>query len=165
MDMDNDTEIIRTASPIGTLRLAFTNGALTMLRPTEEVPDRNGKTCSPEAEQALRELAEYFSGTRREFSIRLAPRGTIFQQQVWAALCRIPYGEARTYGEIAQMIGNPGAVRAVGGACHANPVPIVIPCHRVIAANGPGGFGAGLETKRRLLALETGDAAPFGFTW
>ncbi len=165
MNMDSDIEIIRTASPLGTLQLTFSGGALTALRLTEDVPDRNGKICSPEAEQALRELEEYFSGTRREFSIRLAPCGTLFRQRVWAALRRIPYGEVRTYGEVARMVGQPGAMRAVGGACHANPIPVVIPCHRVVAAHGPGGFGSGLETKRRLLSLETGDAAPFGFEW
>ena len=110
-------------------------------------------------------MAEYFAGTRRTFSIPLAQRGTKFQLQVWAALRRIPYGDVRTYGEVARMVGRPGAMRAVGGACHANPIPVVIPCHRVVAAHGPGGFGSGLETKRRLLSLETGDAAPFGFEW
>lgn len=165
MNMDSEIEIIRTASPLGTLQLTFSGGALTMLRLTEASPDRRGTVCSPEAERSLRELAEYFAGTRRKFSIRLSPHGTMFQRQVWAALCRIPYGEVRTYGEVARMIGKPGAMRAVGGACHANMIPVVIPCHRVVAANGPGGFGSGLETKHRLLSLETGDAAPFGFKW
>ena len=163
--MDNDIEIIRTASPLGTLQLTFAGGALTSLRLTEDVPDRSGTDRSPEAELALRELAEYFAGTRRDFTIPLAPAGTRFRQQVWAALRRIPYGEARTYGEVARTIGKPGAMRAVGGACHANPIPVVIPCHRVVAANGPGGFGSGLEVKRRLLALETGDDTPFCFEW
>ena len=82
---------------------------------------------------------------------------------MWAALRSIPYGEVRTYGEVARMIGRPGAMRAVGGACHANPVLIVTPCHRVVAAHGAGGFGAGPETKRKLLELETGRPEPFGF--
>ena len=165
MGMKKAIEIIRTASPLGALRLEFSGGALTALRLTAETPENAGAEHSPEARLALRELEEYFAGIRREFSIPLAPRGTMFQQRVWAALRSIPYGEVRTYGEVAAMIGRPQAMRAVGGACHANPCLIITPCHRVVAAHGTGGFGSGLENKRRLLALETGDTAPFGFKW
>ena len=163
--MNSEIEIIRAASPLGTLQLTLSGGVLTRLELTEEAPDASAATPSPAARRALLELAEYFAGTRRKFSVPIAPAGTTFQRQVWAALRCIPYGEVRTYGEIARRIGRPGAMRAVGGACHANPVPIITPCHRVVAAHGPGGFGSGLEIKRRLLALETGDAAPFGFKW
>lgn len=163
--MINDTEIIRTASPLGTLQLEFRGGALAVCRFAATPPDQIASTRSDAAKQALRELAEYFSGTRRSFSIRLAPAGTPFQLAVWAALLSIPYGEVRTYGEVASMIGSPRAMRAVGGACHANPVCIITPCHRVVAANGTGGFGAGLEIKRKLLAIETGDSRPFGMDW
>ena len=164
--MKDDIEIIRTASPLGTLQLEFRGEALAACRLVATPPDPPGKVRSTAAEQALRELAEYFAGTGRKFSVRLAPAGTPFQLAVWAALRRIPYGEVRTYGEVARMIGRPKAVRAVGGACHNNPVIIITPCHRVVAANnGTGGFGAGLENKRKLLAIETGDERPFGMKW
>ena len=162
--MKTSIEIIRTASPLGTLQLEFRNGALTACRLTAEPPE-TPKTPSEEAVRTLRELNEYFAGTRRNFSVRIEAEGTPFQLAVWAAIRSIPYGKVRTYGELARMIGRPKAVRAVGGACHANPVPVITPCHRVVAANGPGGFGAGLENKRRLLAIETGDRRPFGMDW
>jgi methylated-DNA-[protein]-cysteine S-methyltransferase len=102
------------------------------------------------------QLAEYFRGERRVFDLRLAPRGTEFQLAVWRALQRIPYGETRSYSDIAREIGRPAAVRAVGAANGANPIPIVIPCHRVVGSNGSlTGFGGGIETKRWLLALES----------
>ena len=163
--MKNDPEIIRAASPLGTLQLKFRNGVLASCRIVTAPPEIPEYPPSAEAERALRELEEYFAGTRRNFSVRLNAEGTPFQLAVWAALRRIPYGEVRTYGEVAAMIGRTGASRAVGGACHANPCPIFTPCHRVVAANGAGGFGAGLEAKRRLLALETGSETPFGFEW
>lgn len=101
------------------------------------------------------QLREYFAGARRTFDLPLAPHGTAFQRRVWAALRTIPYGETRTYGELAAAIGNPSACRAVGMANHRNPIPIIIPCHRVIGANGTlTGYAGGLEIKRRLLALE-----------
>jgi O-6-methylguanine DNA methyltransferase len=101
------------------------------------------------------ELGEYFSGKRREFSLPLDPRGTDFQRAVWRAIAAIPYGRTRTYAEIARAAGRANAVRAAGTATGANPIPIFIPCHRVIAAHGKlGGFSGGLDAKRRLLALE-----------
>ena len=163
--MKREIEIVRAASPLGTLQLEFRHGALaacSIVAASPEIPER---PVSNEAAQAVGELAEYFARKRRRFSVRLDADGTPFQLAVWAALREIPYGEVRTYGEVARMIGRPHAVRAVGGACHANPCPIFTPCHRVVAAHGAGGFGAGLEVKRRLLALETGEAAPFGFEW
>jgi methylated-DNA-[protein]-cysteine S-methyltransferase len=102
------------------------------------------------------QLQEYFRGERRTFDLPLAPRGTEFQMDVWRALQRIPYGETRSYSGIAREIGRPAAVRAVGAANGANPIPIVIPCHRVVGSNGSlTGFGGGIETKRWLLALES----------
>ena len=101
------------------------------------------------------QLGEYFAGKRREFELELAPYGTDFQLRVWRALREIPYGAVRNYGDIARAIGQPGAARAVGQAVGRNPLPIVIPCHRVIASDGSiGGYSGGLTIKHRLLALE-----------
>jgi len=104
---------------------------------------------------AADQLQAYFAGELQAFDLTLAPRGTEFQQSVWRALLDIPYGKTTTYSTIAQRIGRPAAVRAVGAANGANPIPIVIPCHRVIGANGSlTGFGGGIDVKRQLLALE-----------
>jgi O-6-methylguanine DNA methyltransferase len=101
------------------------------------------------------EIKEYFAGERMEFEVKLAPEGTPFQLQVWEELKQIPYGEIRNYGEIARALGQPGASRAVGAANGANPIPIVIPCHRVVGADGTlVGFGGGLKNKALLLAME-----------
>jgi O-6-methylguanine DNA methyltransferase len=104
---------------------------------------------------ALAQLREYFSGSRRAFDLPLDARGTSFQKAVWSQVVRIPYGTTATYGDIAQLVGKPRASRAVGGAVGANPLPIVIPCHRVIGAGGSlTGFGSGLAVKEALLRLE-----------
>lgn len=126
---------------------------------------KNGKPPRPEADwqessrgpvaQAARQLREYFAGARTEFDLPLAPEGTEFQRSVWRRLQEIPYGETISYGELARRVGNPKASRAVGAANGQNPIPIVIPCHRVIGANGKlTGFGGGLPTKEALLTLE-----------
>ena len=105
--------------------------------------------------EAYRQLSEYLIGERKSFNLPLDPRGTVFQQQVWKVLCDIPYGETRSYKQIAEAIGNPKAVRAVGMANNRNPLLIVVPCHRVIGANGKlVGYGAGIEKKEFLLKLE-----------
>lgn len=107
------------------------------------------------ARQALAEIAEYLAGRRRQFTVSLDLEGTPFQLQVWKALLRIPYGETRSYGEIARAIGRPTAARAVGMANHSNPVAIIVPCHRVIAGDGSlGGYAGGLKMKASLLRLE-----------
>ncbi len=106
-------------------------------------------------DKSERQLLEYFAGTRKEFELPVTLSGTPFRRTVWEALLRIPYGEVRTYGEIAREVGCPQGARAVGGACHANPVAIIVPCHRVVGASGAlTGFGGGLDVKERLLALE-----------
>src|ERR1700719_4924038 len=126
---------------------------------------RNGKPFRPEpgwehsargpVGEAIRQLRDYFVGLRTGFDLPLAPEGTPFQRAVWRQLQDIPYGETISYGELARRVGNPKASRAVGSANGANPLPIVIPCHRVIAGDGTlGGFGGGLPTKQALLALE-----------
>lgn len=106
-------------------------------------------------EEVLRQFAEYFSGKRQAFDLPYFATGTPFQLMVWEELLKIPYGETRSYWELAEAIGKPKAARAVGNALNANPVAIIIPCHRVIASGGKlGGFGGGTELKRQLLELE-----------
>lgn len=112
------------------------------------------------AADARRELTEYFSGTRRQFTVKLAPSGTPFQQSVWAALRAIPAGETRSYAQLAAAIGNPEAARAVGRANATNPICVIIPCHRVIGTDGSlTGFAFGEEIKRQLLEHERATAA------
>jgi len=122
-------------------------------------PARVAGGADPSAERhveaAVLQLDEYFAGRRREFDLPLDLRGTPFQVLAWQALLRIPFGATVTYGEQAAMIGRPGAARAVGSANGRNPVPIVVPCHRVLAAGSAlGGYSSGLDVKRSLLALE-----------
>ncbi len=110
---------------------------------------------TPLIQQAFKELLEYFDGQRKEFGIRLNPKGTEFQRKVWQALRAIPYGETRSYKQIAEAVGNKNASRAVGMANHYNPIMCIIPCHRVIGANGSlVGYAGGLDTKATLLSLE-----------
>ena len=110
---------------------------------------------TPLLQEAEEQLNEYFAGVRREFDLPLAAKGTAFQQAVWAQLRRIPYGEVRTYGQLAAALGKPKASRAVGSACHCNPLCIVVPCHRVIGADGSlTGYAEGLDIKEYLLELE-----------
>ena len=124
------------------------------------VPSRSDSKARALARRALAEIAEFLDGRRRQFTVPLDLRGTPFQMQVWKALLRIPYGETRSYGEIARAVGRPKAARAVGMANHTNPVAIVVPCHRVVASDGSlGGYAGGLEMKSRLLRLE---ASPNG---
>lgn len=106
---------------------------------------------------ALQQLSEYFAGMRQEFDLRIAPEGTAFQKLVWQELRKIPFGRTASYGEIAERVGNPKACRAVGMANSKNPIPIIVPCHRVIGKDGSlTGFGGGLEVKKQLLKLEQG---------
>ena len=114
------------------------------------------KVCeTPLLQETEEQLNEYFAGARREFDLPLAPKGTAFQKAVWAEMNKIPYGEVRTYGQLAAALGKPKAARAVGGACHCNPIAILQPCHRVVGANGSlTGYAYGLEVKEYLLELE-----------
>jgi methylated-DNA-[protein]-cysteine S-methyltransferase len=152
-------------TPIGMLLIAGDEEAVRRI----EFP-KNGKAAWPEADwressrgpvvEAVRQLGEYFAGKREQFDLPLAPAGTEFQRGVWRRLQEIPYGETISYGELAKRVGNPKASRAVGAANGQNPIPIVIPCHRVIGANGKlTGFGGGLPIKEALLALEAKPAA------
>src|SRR5580704_1170966 len=118
-------------------------------------PEASWKQDTAPLEKTIRQLRSYFAGEREEFDLSLAPEGTRFQQEVWKRLCDIPYGETISYGELARKIGNPNASRAVGLANGRNPIPILVPCHRVIGADGSiTGYGGGLERKRWLLAHE-----------
>lgn len=138
-------------SPVGPLTLMEENGRIThLLFRAEEAADE-----APVLYQARRELEEYFCGKRRTFSVPLAPQGTPFQKQCWNALLQIPYGKVCSYAQQAAMIGNPKACRAVGMANHCNPLPIFIPCHRVVGKNGSlTGYAGGLDMKRTLLLIE-----------
>jgi methylated-DNA-[protein]-cysteine S-methyltransferase len=147
-------------TPIGTLLIAGDEDAVRRI----DFP-RDGKASKPEAgwteslkgpvAKAAKQLREYFSGKRADFDLPLAPDGTEFQRTVWRNLQDIPYGETISYGELAKRVGNPKASRAVGAANGKNPIPIVIPCHRVIGSTGKlTGFGGGLPTKEALLELE-----------
>ncbi|EFG74850.1 6-O-methylguanine DNA methyltransferase, DNA binding domain protein [Mycobacterium parascrofulaceum ATCC BAA-614] len=145
-------------SPIGPLTLAGQDSVLTMLRMVDQTyePSRTGWTLNPAAFHAATEqLGAYFAGELTEFDFEFELRGSEFQRRVWRALQTIPYGETRSYGEIAEQIGAAGSARAVGLANGHNPIAIVVPCHRVIGANGSlTGYGGGLDRKRTLLALE-----------
>ncbi|HET6275722.1 MAG TPA: methylated-DNA--[protein]-cysteine S-methyltransferase [Candidatus Cybelea sp.] len=158
------------ASPVGTLKLvAGERGLAAIAWPTskrvavlESATEDRSHAMLIETE---RQLNEYFAGNRRAFDLQLDFIGTDFQKRVWAELLKIPFGETRTYGFIATRLGDPNAMRAVGAANGSNPIPIVAPCHRVIGASGAlVGFGGGLETKAKLLALERGELA-FDFAY
>jgi methylated-DNA-[protein]-cysteine S-methyltransferase len=150
-------------SPIGLLTLAGHGSALTNLRMVDQTyePSRADWSVDPRGfNDAVDQLSAYFAGELTDFDIELDLRGTNFQQRVWNALLTIPYGETRSYGEIAEQIGVPGAARAVGLANGHNPIAIVVPCHRVIGASGSlTGYGGGLDRKRTLLELEKKRAA------
>lgn len=152
--------VLHHPCPLGLLRLEADGDGLCAvsllgtLRPGEDRP------C-PLLEQAAAQLDEYFAGTRREFALPLSLHGTPFQRRVWEALCRIPYGQTRTYGQIAAEVGSPRACRAVGMANNRNPVMIVVPCHRVIGAGGAlVGYAGGLAVKKALLELENPGRLP-----
>lgn len=143
-------------SPIGILKISADEIGVTGLEISmegnESAPE---ELCSPIIQQAVSELKEYFEGSRKEFHVPVHVNGTVFQGKVWNALREIPYGETRSYQQIANAAGSPKACRAVGGANHNNPVMIIVPCHRVIGANGSlTGFGGGLSAKEYLLRLE-----------
>jgi methylated-DNA-[protein]-cysteine S-methyltransferase len=150
-----ETFIANVASPVGPWGIEGTDDAVTAVYlPTR--PQRASDGTPPSAvASAVQQLEEYFGGTRREFDVHLATeRATEFQRDVWNALVDIPFGEVRTYGEVAESVERPRASRAVGNANHANPWPIFVPCHRVVATNGLGGYGGGDTVKRYLLDLE-----------
>ena len=146
-------------SPVGPLLLAGDGDALSAIGFSSgkgaRGADPSWKRDDTAFAEPIRQLGEYFDGARRTFDLDLAPSGTAFQRQVLDALLTIPYGETRSYADVARQVGRPAAVRAVGAANGRNPLPIVIPCHRVIGRDGSlTGFGGGLDAKRFLLELE-----------
>lgn len=160
-------------SPVGEIAVVCSDRGLreVTVRPRREPVHRRIRSASPHAEtsssqsgtkagamlarQALAEIGEYLAGRRRQFAIPLDLEGSPFQVKVWKALLEIPYGETRSYGEIARVVGRPKAARAVGMANRSNPIPIIVPCHRVIAGDGSlGGYAGGLGMKTLLLRLE-----------
>lgn len=144
-------------SPLGSMLAVEHEGRLTQLDFADGCPEGLMLRETPLLKRCRKQLDEYFAGKRKAFDLPLGPKGTAFQQQVWAALLAIPYGETRSYGQIAAAIGRPKAVRAVGGANHLNPISIIQPCHRVIGADGSlTGYGGGLGRKEKLLQLERG---------
>lgn len=140
--------------PLGLLRLSAQDGALYEIAPVETAGEESPDTATREA---ARQLEEYFAGKRKEFTLVLAPQGTAFKKDVWAALARVPYGSVVTYAQLAAAAGRPAACRAAANAVGKNPLLIVLPCHRVVASNGLGGFSAGLDRKRWLLHREQVD--------
>jgi methylated-DNA-[protein]-cysteine S-methyltransferase len=151
-------------SPVGLLTLAGNGGRLMHLRMVAQTyePRHDGWERDDDAfPDAVEQLEAYFAGDRTDFELNLDLVGTQFQRRVWGALQTIPYGQTRSYGEIARQIGSPGAFRAVGLANGHNPIGIIVPCHRVIGSNGSlTGYGGGLDRKRALLELEKSRAAP-----
>ena len=153
-----------TSSPLGELTLVAEDGALVrcfMALPDREPSDETlGASAEPGSADpvlvdAAVQLGEYFAGERTTFDLPLAPRGDEFQQQVWALLCEIPYGQTRSYGQLARALGDVNLSQAVGWANGRNPISIIVPCHRVIGADGSlVGYAGGLDRKRFLLALE-----------
>lgn len=145
-------------SPIGRLLLAGDDAGLQLLHMDQDAPlppvDR-WEQAGAQLDEACRQLEEYFAGRRQRFELRLAARGSAFQQAVWEALRQIPYGSTCSYAELARRIGRPTAMRAVGAANGANPIAVIVPCHRVIGSDGSlTGFAGGLPRKRLLLQLE-----------
>lgn len=155
--MKSEATALEFPSPLGRIRATATDRGISSITFVDRARDTAG--TNPHLKKLRAELDRYFDGKLRVFTVALDVSGTPFRRCVWEELRRIPFGETISYIELARRIGNPKASRAVGGANGANPVPIVIPCHRVIAADGSlGGYSSGLSRKEKLLALERGEA-------
>lgn len=147
-------------SPIGPLAITEANGGIAALTLGDSIPTDAEEQATPLLQKAAAQLQEYFEGKRKNFDLPLTQEGTEFQQRVWQALCRIPYGETRSYKQLAQMSDTPKGYRAVGMANNKNHIPIIVPCHRVIGANGKlVGYALGLDIKEFLLKLEQQNAS------
>jgi methylated-DNA-[protein]-cysteine S-methyltransferase len=147
--------VVNVDSAVGPWGVEGTKDAITAIFQPHELRRASKGPVPRVVATAAKQLEEYFSGTRRSFNVPLADvKSTDFQRDVWAALVEIPYGEVRTYGEVALSVERPRASRAVGNANHVNPYPIVVPCHRVVASTGLGGYGGSEGVKRYLLEIE-----------
>jgi len=137
------------------VKIGYEEEAITELKVSSMFGNDESGERSEVTDAAVAQLKEYFEGTRKVFEIDINPEGTVFQKQVWDALLKIPYGETRSYAQIAEAVGNKNACRAVGMANNKNPIAIIIPCHRVIGSDGSlTGYAGGLEVKRKLLEIE-----------
>ena len=154
--MTTATATMPLDTPIGRLVLESDGDVLIGVRlPNERRQGRRDvDDVPPVLKETASQLDEYFAGERTEFELPMELDGTAFQREVWTELTRIPYGETISYGELARRVGRPNGPRAVGQANGRNPIPIIVPCHRVLASNGIGGYGGGLRVKRALLELE-----------
>jgi methylated-DNA-[protein]-cysteine S-methyltransferase len=156
MTISSTTATMPFDTPVGRLVLECDGDVLIgVWLPSEQ---RHGRRdvddVPPVLKETANQLEEYFAGERTEFDLPMEMDGTDFQREVWAELTRIPYGQTISYGELARRVGRPNGPRAVGQANGRNPIPIIVPCHRVLAGNGIGGYGGGLPLKRALLAIE-----------
>ena len=155
LDMNTELSCLTIPSPVGSLVLRASNKGLVSIDRGKAARVKGETKAERHVALAARELGEYFAGKRRKFTVPLDLQGTPFQLKVWKTLLRIPFGKVVSYGEEARMLGKPTAYRAVGSANGRNPIPIIVPCHRVVAGDGTlGGYSAGLPMKRKLLALE-----------
>lgn len=142
-------------TPVGWLRVEADQDGVTSIEYLKDAPLASPVVTNPHLIAAYKQLTEYFAGERSSFNLKLNPNGTDFQRNVWDALQRIPFGSTTSYGELAQKVGCPGGARAVGMANNRNPIPIVIPCHRVVGRNGKlVGYASGTDIKEKLLSLE-----------
>ncbi|MCR9204166.1 MAG: methylated-DNA--[protein]-cysteine S-methyltransferase [Halobacteriovoraceae bacterium] len=145
------------SSPIGKLLLEADEKGITALQflADEEAMDFPQRTRNPLLTKAKSQVLEFLKGKRTSFNLPLNPKGTEFQKKVWNQLSRIPYGETKSYGQVARLVGNPSASRAVGGAANSNPLLLIVPCHRLVGSTGSlTGFACGVEVKKSLLELE-----------
>lgn len=148
-------EFLSFSTPFGEIALGEEGGAIVRLYLPNAPTPRLMPHETPLLAEGRRQVLEYLAGKRRRFDLPLAPQGTSFQKRVWAVVGEIPYGQSRTYGEIALAVGYPKGFRAVGMACNRNPIPVIIPCHRVVGAGGAlTGYAGGAELKKALLELE-----------
>ncbi|MHC1694929.1 MAG: methylated-DNA--[protein]-cysteine S-methyltransferase [Eubacteriales bacterium] len=153
--MKQSPETFYRSSPVGILGISCLDDKVVSIRFMPEGQDCNLTGQSELADIVVGQLIEYLSGQRRDFDIPVSATGTKFQHGVWELLSRIPFGEVRSYGEIARALGSPKAARAVGMACNRNPLPIIVPCHRVVGSDGSlTGYAGGIALKKKLLELE-----------
>lgn len=149
-----ETQTCILATPIGALEIIGTEAGISAITFLDD-PVPASQSIPPELADCVRQLEEYFAGTRTEFTVELAPQGTPFERRVWAHLLDIPFGETRSYMQLAEALGDPKTIRAVGRANGHNPIPIIVPCHRVIGSDGGlVGYGGGLWRKEWLLGHE-----------